>query len=84
MFMSNADDWIAEDLANFVTNGILAAAGGRHLVDDDVDNISVLSQDQLRDYTVEKFLFQAPLEERRTALLSSARSAINRSGFPRS
>jgi hypothetical protein len=64
MFVDSADDWIASDLANYVTNEMLTAAhitpdSGWHLADDDAERLmqSVREKATLRAYTLEKFLF---------------------------
>jgi hypothetical protein len=64
MFVDSADDWIASDLANYVTNEMLTAAhitpdSGGHLADDDAERLmqSVREKATLRAYTLEKFLF---------------------------
>ena len=64
MFLDSADDWIAGDLANYVTNEMLTAAhitpdSGGHLADDNAEKLmqSVREKATLRAYTLEKFLF---------------------------
>jgi hypothetical protein len=63
-FLDSADDWIAENLANFVTDEMLRAAhitpdSGQHLTDADVEQLmqSVREKGTLRAYTLEHFLF---------------------------
>jgi|HubBroStandDraft_4_1064222.scaffolds.fasta_scaffold60908_2 hypothetical protein len=64
LFVKEADAWIASDLANYVTNEMLAAAhitpdSGNSLVDQNAEDLmkSVLEMANLEDYTLQHFLF---------------------------
>ncbi|MGD0567384.1 MAG: hypothetical protein ABSA78_03175 [Candidatus Sulfotelmatobacter sp.] len=63
LFVKEADAWIASDLANYVTNEMLAAAhltpDSGTLVDQNAEDLmkSVLEMANLEDYTLQHFLF---------------------------